>query len=153
MDIIERDDVVAVVTLQRIALWSVHVEVSAHGFVVRYALGIGTLDDTKKFVGQGDGALLHNLVVAYDAQRQVGTNDSQLIEFLVSKELVGYLDDALRAQFLTLQVVSDGHCRGDLLEVQQVDNGEQFFGGNMVYYGTVLDGGYQQLLLIHHSIL
>ena len=72
---------------------------------------------------------------------------------LISEELVGNLDNALCTEFLALQVVSNGHSRSDSFQMEQIDDGKQLFGRDMVYYGSVLYGGYHQLLLIHNCQL
>ena len=85
-----------------------HVEAGEHGFVVGDALGVVALDDAHQVVSQFHRLLLYHLIVADDAERNVGGNDGQLVEFLVGEELVSNLNDALVPHLLALEVIAHG---------------------------------------------
>ena len=93
-----------------------------HGLVVGDALGVVAAHKSAQVVGQTYLFLLDHLVITDDGQRYVGGNDGELVEFLVSEETVGNLDDAFGAHLARLEVETDGHLRSHLLQVQQVND-------------------------------
>ena len=77
-----------------------HVEVGEHGFVVGDALGVVALHDADDLVRCGDRLFLYDLIVADDAENDIGRHDRQTGYLVVGEKLVAHLDDALGADFL-----------------------------------------------------
>ena len=71
-----------------------HREDRFHGLVVGDALGIVALHDTTKLIGRLHGLLLHHLVVADNVEHNLRCHYTEPIDFVLTEELVGYLDDA-----------------------------------------------------------
>lgn len=92
-----------------------NVEVGLHRFVVGDALRIVTLHDATNLTGCLDGLLLNDLIVADDAEDDVGGNDREARDLVVGEELVGHFDDTFAAHFLRGVVDADGD-RGVNLE-------------------------------------
>ena len=85
-----------------------HVEVRLHGLVVRDALRVVAFHDAFDDFGRHDGLLLHHLIVADEAENDIGGNDGEAGYFIVGEELVAHLDDALAAYLLGGIVETDG---------------------------------------------
>ena len=149
-DFLPRLLLLAIVALDDAAFLVDDVEAGGHGLVVGDALGVGTLHDAVQLVGQAHLTLLHHLVVADDVQLHVGRHDGDAVDLVVAEELVGNLDDALLAQLLAVEVEADGDVVVHVLQAQQRHHGKQFFGGDMVDDGAVLQRGYLQFFLVVH---
>ena len=54
--------------------------------------------------------LFDNLEIPYDIDCRLGSDQGELVELLVSKELIGNLDDALAPELLALQIDTDGYA-------------------------------------------
>ena len=85
-----------------------HVEVCLHGLVVRDALRVVAFHDAFDDFRRHDGLLLHHLIVADEAEDDVGSNDGEAGDLIVGEELVAHLDDALAAYLLGGIVETDG---------------------------------------------
>ncbi len=85
-----------------------HVEVCLHGLVVRDALRVVAFHDAFDHFRRHNGLLLHHLIVADEAEDDIGGNDGETGDLIVGEELVGHLDDALAAYLLGGIVEADG---------------------------------------------
>lgn len=84
--------------------------------------------------------LLHDPVVSYDVEHDVGGYDRNAVDFFVGEKLVRDLDDAFPAHLVAFQVVADGYFAVQRLQVEQGDYLEHFSGGDMVDDCTLLEG-------------
>ena len=65
-----------------------HVEVCLHGLVVRDALRVVAFHDAFDDFWCHDGLLLHHLIVADEAEDDVGSNDGEAGDLIVGEELI-----------------------------------------------------------------
>ena len=75
-------------------------EEGLHGLVVGDALGVVALHDATNLCGGLYGLLLNDLVVADDAEDDLGSYYGETGNLVVGEELVRHLDDALAAYLL-----------------------------------------------------
>ena len=134
-------------------------EKGVHRFVVGDALGVVALDERAEIVRQAYLFLLNNFVITDDGERYVGGNDGELVEFLVSKETVGNLNDALGAHLARLKVETDGDFGSHLVEVKQVDDFKEAVAWDVVDDGAVVErrddevAGGRGNIFVHYSIV
>ena len=84
-----------------------HLETGVHRLIVRDALRIVTFHDPDQLIGQGYRLFLDYLVVPYDIQYHVRGDQSDPVDLIFLKELIGDLDHSLTAHLVAVQVVSD----------------------------------------------
>ena len=84
-----------------------HMEVGLHGLVVRHALRIIALHDTLDLLRRLHSLLLHHLIVADDAQDDIGSHHGETGDLVVGEEFVRHLDDTFAAYFLRRVVEAD----------------------------------------------
>ena len=65
-----------------------HVEVCLHGLVVRDALRVVALHDAFDDFRRHNGLLLHHLIVADEAENDIGGHDGETGDLIVGEELV-----------------------------------------------------------------
>ena len=85
-----------------------HVEVCLHGLVVRDALRVVAFHDAFDDFRRHDGLLLHHLIVADEAEDDIGGNDGETGDLIVGEELVADFDDTFVSHFLGGVVDTDG---------------------------------------------
>ena len=112
-------------TLECAALFAKIAETGTHRFVVGDALVVVATDDAYKFLGHTHFLLLHHVIIANDAECDVGRDNRKLVDLVVGEELVGYLDDTLVSHLMAFEVVADGDGGMHLLEVEQADDFEE----------------------------
>ena len=117
--------------------------------MVCHTFRISALCDTYNFLRHDQSLLLYDLEVLYDIHGCLWRYESELVQFVILKELVSDLDDALLAMNLAGKV--DTYC--DLafytLEVEDIKCLIYIFSGYMVQYGTILQCAYYQFFSVH----
>ena len=128
-------------------------EKRVHGFVVGDALGIGAAHDVAQHAGQRHLFFLHHLVVFDDAERHIGRNDGEAVQFGIAEKLVADLDDALAPHLVAFQIEThhDGR-RFDFFQMQEAHHFKKFGAGYVVDDGAVFNGRHHKFFAFHSSM-
>ena len=100
--------------------------------VVGNAFWIHAFRDAYDFLRHRDLLLFHYLEVAYDVDGRLRCNEGEFVEFLVFKELVGYLDDSLAAIYLAGKVDTDCYLTLHAFEIEYVKGFVYIVGRNVI---------------------
>ena len=117
------------------------VEVGRHRLVVGDALGVVALHNAAYLVRRLYGFLLDDFVVMDDVENDFWGYDGKSGDFIVGKELVTNLDDALHANFLGGVIITDGDGRLEIEESEKAGHLISLGGGYVIDDGALLDGG------------
>ena len=117
--------------------------------VVGHTLRVSALCDAYYLLWHFQLLLLYNLVAFDDVYSRVRGDEGKLVEFLVFKELVSNLDDALLAVYLAREVDSYGDLAFYSFQIKDVQCLVYVFSGYMVQYGTILQCAYYQFFSAH----
>lgn len=98
--------------------------------------------------------LFDNLEIPYDIDCRLGSDQGELVELLVSKELIGDLDDALAPELLALQIDTDGDLMLRPFEVKYVEGFVDLVCRNVVKNCPVFEGAdYKVFVICFHCNL
>ena len=122
------------------AFLSEEVETGLHRLIIGDALVIVAFHDAYQLFRHLDFLLLHHFIVANDAESYVWCNYRKLVDFVIRKELIGNLDDALVTHLLALEVVANCDSRMHVLEMKQTYHFKEFGRRYVVDDCAVLDG-------------
>ncbi len=125
-------------------------ETRGHGLIVADTFGVVAFYDADNLVGKFHTTLFNNVKIADNAQRNLWGNHGEAVEFLLGKEAVCNLYDALGPHRLALQSVTDEDSVVlKFFNTQQPDNFKQTVAGDMVDDGAVFYGGHHELFSFH----
>ena len=115
------------------------------------AVGVEALHDVLNAVGDADGLFVDDLKVLDLDDGGGGGDEGNLVDVFRLEVFVGDFDEALGAVFLALHVGAEIHWGADFLQAQDLDDLEDFVGGDMVDDSAILDGGYGQFFFLFHG--
>ena len=115
------------------------------------AVGVEALHNVFDALGNGHGLLPDDLEVLDLDDGGSGGNEGNLVNVFGLKVFVGDFDEALGAVFLALHVGAEIHGGADALQAQDLDDLEDFVGGDMVDDGAILNGAYGQFFFLFHG--
>ena len=127
-----------------------HVETRRYDLGVSDALGVGTLYDVLHMLGDFGAELLHHLEIFDIDNGNKRCHKGYLVDFVLSEMLVLDFDDALFAEFATVEVVADEHLVFVVFQSKYAEGLVDSVGGDMVNHCSVLDGRDHHLFLVFH---
>ena len=116
------------------------------------AVRVEALHDMLDALGDGHGLLFDDLEVLDLDDGGSRGNKGNLVHVFGSKVLVGDFDEAFLAVFLALHIGAEIHGVADFLQAQDLDDLEDFVGGDMVDDGAILNGADGQFFFLFLSV-
>jgi len=111
-----------------------------NGLVVGDAIGVETLDNIVDLVGDLYLFLFNDFIVADHDQRGLWCDEGDFVDFFRSEEFIGDFNDSFFTEFLTVEIDAKGNLVIEGIEVEDADDLEYGFLGDMVDDRTVFDG-------------
>lgn len=135
---------VAVAAAQGAVFLVNHIEHGLHRLVVGNAFGVVAFHYSAYLFRHGYPLLFRYLIIAYNAEYDIRSNDGQLAAFLFGEIPVCNFDDAFASHFVAGQVGADGDRGAYAGQSQQVDYIKYLVRWDMVNNCAVFQCGNQQ---------